>query len=627
MKATTSKNTATKTTSAPTFRSSGEESFFSNTNGNIKHFFNPTSIQRKCDHCHSEHHSNYNFIQKKCSECKKNEMIQRQTHQDIGFANSSENLSKMLSSKGTGTRLSKAVNADMSEAFGADFSKVRVHIGKDAVQMNQNLNARAFTHGSDIYFNKNQFNPESTEGKHLLAHELTHVVQQQSVPSAVTPTISRKESKPKRGTAAGAPKLVFIPSKFAPPCACLVVIHNDEQNAKLTAQLMHQHCHYNLILVNPQFGRMGREVYIPGGTGSKDPNELFPPEISDMCMRDEKACEDFLNNPRNKSSRKRKTILKYVQIQFFMTLKQCSNNFSLPVISLHNNDLKDTDNKDHSYLKKKTPKTTEELKKFGGIDKNTEDKGKARVDALKALLDKLFGRALRNKLNTPKKTNIFRWCISKDLTKCHIGNPDQPDQVVWVTKESDFKKLKAKDINVVLQTKDLKKGEGAGESDTDLSTLFITLRNIIRTIARDENTKTRADFRQDLLNLAGTLGRFSGPNFKTVEGVYTEVTRILTDTAQLIKAISRTFSKGIRSIVRQLYNSIHAEVRASQVQFVNIETPIDELKNQTDQGRIENYEMIVRTLDALGLHCCGTDTTDAENKIKEGLKKKNYAKK
>jgi hypothetical protein len=64
------------------------------------------------------------------------------------------------------------------ESFGADFSKVNIHTGSDAVEMTTQLGAHAFTHGSDIYFNQGQYAPESTSGKHLLAHELTHTVQQ-----------------------------------------------------------------------------------------------------------------------------------------------------------------------------------------------------------------------------------------------------------------------------------------------------------------------------------------------------------------------------------------------------------------------------------------------------------------
>jgi len=82
-------------------------------------------------------------------------------------------------SKGGGASLSTSTNGFMSQAFGNDFSNVRVHTDSNAVQMNQGLNARAFTHGSNIYFNKGEYQPESSDGKRLLAHELTHVVQQE----------------------------------------------------------------------------------------------------------------------------------------------------------------------------------------------------------------------------------------------------------------------------------------------------------------------------------------------------------------------------------------------------------------------------------------------------------------
>jgi len=66
----------------------------------------------------------------------------------------------------------------MEPRFGTDFSSVRIHSGGDAVSMNKELHAQAFAHGSDIYFNAGKYNPTSNEGKRLLAHELTHVVQQ-----------------------------------------------------------------------------------------------------------------------------------------------------------------------------------------------------------------------------------------------------------------------------------------------------------------------------------------------------------------------------------------------------------------------------------------------------------------
>ena len=60
----------------------------------------------------------------------------------------------------------------------ADFGDVNIHTGHEAVQMNQELGAKAFTHGKNIYFNKGQYQPHSTNGIRLLSHELTHVVQQ-----------------------------------------------------------------------------------------------------------------------------------------------------------------------------------------------------------------------------------------------------------------------------------------------------------------------------------------------------------------------------------------------------------------------------------------------------------------
>src|SRR5436190_645154 len=84
----------------------------------------------------------------------------------------------MSATKGGGQSLPDGVRDHMESAIGADFSDVKVHTGPSAVQMNQDLGAKAFTHGRDIYFNRNAYNPQSGSGRELLAHELTHVVQQ-----------------------------------------------------------------------------------------------------------------------------------------------------------------------------------------------------------------------------------------------------------------------------------------------------------------------------------------------------------------------------------------------------------------------------------------------------------------
>lgn len=66
----------------------------------------------------------------------------------------------------------------MENAFGYDFSRVRVHRDAEAGEMSRQLSALAFTHGSHIYFGNGMYDPDGSSGKRLLAHELTHVVQQ-----------------------------------------------------------------------------------------------------------------------------------------------------------------------------------------------------------------------------------------------------------------------------------------------------------------------------------------------------------------------------------------------------------------------------------------------------------------
>lgn len=86
--------------------------------------------------------------------------------------------SRIVTSKGGGKPLTEDARAYMEPRFGADFSGVRVHADSEAAGMNRALNAQAFTHGRDVYMGEGKYNPDSDAGKRLLAHELTHVVQQ-----------------------------------------------------------------------------------------------------------------------------------------------------------------------------------------------------------------------------------------------------------------------------------------------------------------------------------------------------------------------------------------------------------------------------------------------------------------
>ncbi len=110
-----------------------------------------------------------------------------------------KNLESRLQSQGSGAPLDTNTLSEMEGAFDADFSGVQVHTGQEAATLNQSLGARAFTHGNKIFFNSGEYQPQSQSGKHLLAHELTHTLQQgasvQRKP-AVSPTSNEVQMLP-----------------------------------------------------------------------------------------------------------------------------------------------------------------------------------------------------------------------------------------------------------------------------------------------------------------------------------------------------------------------------------------------------------------------------------------------
>lgn len=117
-------------------------------------------------------------LQMKCADCEEEDKkhVQRKENGETTASPSIE--SRLSASKGGGSPLPNETRGQMESAMGADFSGVRIHTGGEAVQMSQDLNAHAFTHGPDVYFNSGKYNPSNTEGSRLLAHELTHTVQQ-----------------------------------------------------------------------------------------------------------------------------------------------------------------------------------------------------------------------------------------------------------------------------------------------------------------------------------------------------------------------------------------------------------------------------------------------------------------
>jgi len=78
----------------------------------------------------------------------------------------------------SGQPLSQSVRSFFEPRFGYDLATVRIHVGRSASEAAEALNARAFTSGSHIVFGKQAYAPTTAEGRRLLAHELTHTIQQ-----------------------------------------------------------------------------------------------------------------------------------------------------------------------------------------------------------------------------------------------------------------------------------------------------------------------------------------------------------------------------------------------------------------------------------------------------------------
>ena len=129
-------------------------------------------LQRKCA-C-----GNHSVGGSACSECAQQKRLQRKAGSAFRGA---ETASIEHVEPSGGQPLESTIRSWMESRFDHDFSRVRVHTGPEAEGAANLLGARAYTLGSDVVFGRSQFAPASASGRHLLAHELTHVVQQEGV--------------------------------------------------------------------------------------------------------------------------------------------------------------------------------------------------------------------------------------------------------------------------------------------------------------------------------------------------------------------------------------------------------------------------------------------------------------
>jgi hypothetical protein len=93
--------------------------------------------------------------------------------------------------RGGGQTLDSTTRQTVGGALGDSLHDVRVHTDDTADRLANSVAARAFTTGSDVYFAKGEYQPGSSEGNRLLAHELSHVVQQRGAPTDGPLTVSQ----------------------------------------------------------------------------------------------------------------------------------------------------------------------------------------------------------------------------------------------------------------------------------------------------------------------------------------------------------------------------------------------------------------------------------------------------
>jgi hypothetical protein len=292
-----------------------------------------------------------------------------------------------------GQPLNRGARAFFEPRFGLDLSHVRLHTDANAARAATSIDARAFTLGNHIAFAAAEYQPDTAQGRRLIAHELTHTLQQTV---AARRTIQR------------APAIDATPHN-TDACACLVHVHNDERNAKAVANLLQSTCDYNLLQISPdnRSRNLDSHVRLPNGRRENDPNQFFDHDLVSACeMAIASGCDPLTTACPNTGN---------FSCEFYAHVRRCSGAFSVPVVALHNN--VDTDTRQYRRS----------LGRRGGPTVGPQ----------------LFGTG---------KTNIHQWCRSPAISRCLVGDRDHPDHVIWTSNEADFLRLAGSPgVNVALQ--------------------------------------------------------------------------------------------------------------------------------------------------------------------------------
>jgi hypothetical protein len=341
--------------------------------------------------------------------------------------------SRLQSIRGGGQPLPKSVRNYFEPRFGTDFSHVRVHTGLRAANLTKSINAKAFTIGKDVVFNAGQYSPNTQTGKSFIAHELTHVTQQQSGQHRVQRRTDQVIQRPIRNNAK----------------TCLLHLHGTEKNALKVAQDLYNAYCVNLVYIHHPKRRL-INVDVPGHRGvicRADPNRIFnnaaitskwPEWNSGRCLR----------NPVMKAAQT--AVINFRDNELNPKIRQCRGQSivgtkipgtgptgSLPIVVFHGNVL----------TKVGTPKyrrqigtRKESLTILSYCPRHLEEK------AADKRTQKVRGVTIQHNSKCIKTISTYRPILNP-----HIEKGQNPDDFILVTKPTDFLDLVNDKRNVVLQ--------------------------------------------------------------------------------------------------------------------------------------------------------------------------------
>jgi len=129
---------------------------------------------------HGDFFTANNNIQRKCAHCEDEEKQLQKKENGTGSNSIAPPIVHDVINSSSGKPLDNAIRSFMEPRFNYDFSNVKIHDNELAAKSANSINALAYTSGNNVVFNSGQYNTNSDSGKKLLAHELTHVVQQQN---------------------------------------------------------------------------------------------------------------------------------------------------------------------------------------------------------------------------------------------------------------------------------------------------------------------------------------------------------------------------------------------------------------------------------------------------------------